>query len=114
MGMYTICYYERFSIADIGKFERRLTNWCNEVEDIHGRAMLVFDETSLALNCKPKEYKDETGKYYTISLPNVSFTYTKIADTAQCVMYKIWENRTQSVMYNMPKTWESTEMWLGR
>lgn len=113
MGMYSICSYKRFSITDIGKFERRLRNWCQEVSDMRGKSMLIFDRDSLIIEVDSQKFKSGDREYYKVTLPNLSFTYTYVADNAMCVMYKIWENKTESVIYNIPKKWDGTELWLA-
>lgn len=111
MGMYNTCYFERFSITNVEKFQRRITKWCRE-ECLPGKSMLIFDRSSLKVG-EPQKFNDETGEYYKVVLPQISFTYTHIANTKMCVMQKIWENHNNpSVMYNMPSTWESNELWL--
>ena len=113
MGMHNVCMYERFSITDVGKFERRLKNWCNEVSNMHGKSMLVFDRASLRVDGESTVEKFGNEEFYKMILPNMSLTYTCIPGTTMCVMHKIWENKTQSVMYSMPQKWEGTELWLG-
>ena len=111
MGLYTNCHFTRFSIQDVGKFERRLTMWCNE-ECMPGKSMLIFDRPSLRVGGEAtlEEYNGET--FYKVVLPNITLTYICLNEK-MCIMHRIWENKTQSVMYNMPKEWESTELWLG-
>jgi len=110
-GMYCICDYENFSITDVGKFERRMRKFCNEA-NMPGKSMLIFDKSSLKVEGTPEKIKEENGEYYKVELPNISFTYTQIADSEMCIMHRVWENKTQSVLYNMPRTWDGTELWL--
>ena len=112
MGLYTNCEFNRFSIEDVEKFERRLTKWCKDA-CMPGRSMIIFDRSSLKVGGEAtlEEYGGET--FYKIVLPNITLTYICIAPT-MCIMHRIWENKTQSVMYNMPREWEKVELWLGK
>ena len=112
MGMYELCKYERFSMTDVAKFERRLKKWCTEA-CMPGKSMLVFDMTCLKIEVEPQFFRDNTGEYYEVTLPNISFTYMRIADTAMCMMYKIWENDSQKILYRLPCVWDGSELWLG-
>ena len=112
MGMYQICTYERFSLTDVGKFERRLRNWCKEA-CMRKKSMLVFDRTSFKVGGSPEIFSDGTETYYKVVLPNITLAYSCLPGTTMCIMYKVWENQTQSVIYNMPSKWEGTELWLG-
>lgn len=113
MGMYEVCGYERFSMTDVAKFERRLKKWCTEA-CMPGKSMLVFDRNCLKVGGEPESFKDNYGRqYYEVTLPNISFTYTRIADTAMCVVYKIWENDSQKILYRQPCVWNGSELWLG-
>jgi len=109
-GMPYISNYERFSIKDVGKFERRLTNWCKE-EYRPGRTMLIFDKSSLLVGGEPVVEEIDGVTYYKVTLNTLTLVYTTIPGTVMCIMYKIWENSTQSVMYNMPHNWDKTELW---
>lgn len=109
-GMPYISSYERFSIKDVGKFERRLTIWCNE-EYRPGRTMLIFDRESLLVGGEPIDEVIDGITYKKVILPTFTLVYTSIPGTTMCIMYKIWENSTKSVMYNMPHCWDGTELW---
>ena len=111
MGMYNTCNFERFSITDVEKFQRRIIKWCKE-ECLPGISMLIFDKGSLNVGGEPKVLNEEEKEYYKVVLSNISFTYTCIANSNMCVMYRIWENHNNIVMYNMPSKWENTELWL--
>ena len=111
MGMYSICCYEKFSTTDVAKFERRLMKWCRE-ECMHGKSMLIFDKSSLSIERKTEIEVMGATTFYKLALPNITLVYTCIANTSMCTIHKIWENTTQSVMYNMPQKWEGTELWL--
>ena len=111
MGMYNVCDFSKFSITDVEKFQRRIRKWCKE-ECMPGRSMLIFDQSSFKVGGEPVSYKDATGEYYKVVLSQISITYMRIADTSMCMMYRIWENKTESVMYNIPKKWDGTELWL--
>ena len=111
MGMHTNCQFERFSIEDEGKFERRLTYWCKNV-CMRGKSMLIFDKSSLLVGGEATIESDGTKILYKVVLPNITLTYLCI-NNSMCIMYKIWENTTQSVLYNMPQKWEGPELWLG-
>ena len=109
-GMPYISNYERFSIKDPAKFERRLTNWCKE-EYRAGKTMLIFDRNSLLVGGKPIVEETNGVTYYKVILNTLTLVYTAIPGTDMCIIYKIWENMTQSVMYNMPCSWDGTELW---
>ena len=108
--MYPDCHYERFSLTDVAKFERRLTKFCKEAY-IPGRSMLIFDKSSLLVEGQRTIEVIENQELHKVVLPNITLTYTCIAGTNMCVMYKIWENKTLSVMYNIPQKWDGTELW---
>ena len=110
-GMYCNCHYENFSLTDVGKFERRLKKWCNQ-ECMHGKSMLIFDKESLCVGGETTIEKKGDITYYKVVLPNITLVYTCVGETAMCIIHKIWENKTLSVLYNMPCNWDGTELWL--
>lgn len=110
-GMYTICTYSRFSITDSTKFERRLTKWC-KTECMPRQSMLIFDRDKLKIE-EVSEVKKQNGQeFYQVTMANISFSYFCIS-AKMCIMSKVWENKTRSVIYNMPSQWDKTELWLG-
>lgn len=110
-GMYTNCIFTDFATGNSKKFERRLTKWCREV-CIPGRSMIIFDKRDLLIENESVAVEQDGRKAYIVAMTNISFSYICIAPK-MCIMYKIWENKTQSVMYNMPLEWDQTELWLG-
>lgn len=110
-GMYVTCNYENFSITDVGRFERRIRKWCNEA-CMPGKSMLIFDKDSLLVGGEPEIEVNGITTYYKVVLPNITLTYICVAETAMCIMHRVWENRTQSVMYNMPLKWDGVELWV--
>ena len=68
MGMHETCRYERFSLPDVAKFERRLKKWCEEA-CMPKKSMLVFDMTGLKIEVEPQFLRDNTGEYYEVKLP---------------------------------------------
>ena len=110
MSMYCNCTYTNFSLTDVGKFERRMTKWCTE-ECMQGKSMLIFDKPSLVVGGAPTIEKIDGKIIYKVELPNITLSFISITET-MCIMYKIWENKTQSVLYNMPLRWNGIELWL--
>jgi len=110
IAMYSNCSYENFSITDVGKFERRITKWCKE-ECMHGKSMLIFDRASLVVGGTPTIETIDGKKVYKVELPNITLAFISITEK-MCIMYKIWEKSTQSVIYNMPLKWNGIELWL--
>lgn len=111
MGLYTNCIFNKFSINDQSKFERRLKKWCEE-ECMPGKSMLIFDKDTLLVGGEPTIETNGSQTLYKVVLSNITLSYICIIGS-MCIMYKIWENKTQSVMYNMPQNWEGSELWLG-
>lgn len=115
-GMHVTCTFEDFSTQNPTKFESRLTKWCSEIEYMHGRCMLVFDLKELNIinksEYKPEKIIQDGHEVYKVVMQDISFTYIHIAGEL-CIMYKIWENITQSVLYNMHPKWDGTELWVG-
>lgn len=109
-GMYTTCIYPNFSTKDAEKFERRLTKWCKSIR-MPGKSMLVFDANALSLRDKATIEKNDDKEVYQVVLKEITFAYICI-NGSMCIMYKVWENKTQSVMYNMPLKWDGTELWI--
>ena len=109
-GMYSNCFYEKFSITDVGKFERRMRKWCKE-EYMPGKSMLIFDRPSLLVGGPPTTEKIDEKTVYKVELHNISLAFISITET-MCIIYKIWEKNTQSVIYNMPHEWNGIELWL--
>ena len=110
-GMYTLCHYERFSLTDVAKFERRLRKWCNE-ECMHGKSMLIYDKPSLLVGGEPAIKNEEGQSFYQVVLPNITLDYICIVGS-MCIMKRIWENKTHSVLYKMPEKWDNCELWLA-
>ena len=79
---------------------------------MHGKSMLIFDRQSLLVGGEPTLESEETKTLYKVVLPNITLMYMCI-NGSMCIMYKILENKTQSVIYNMPQHWEGTELWIG-
>ena len=112
MGLYMTCSYPKFSTEEVGKFERRLKKWCNEA-CAKGISMLVFDQKNLKVEGTQEIWYDNYLPYHELILPNITLTYTRVVGTPMCIMYKIWENQTNKILYQMPSKWEGTELWLG-
>ena len=111
-GMYPICIFPKFSTRDPEKFGNRLKKWCQETAYMHGRCMLVFDSNELLAEGETVLVIQDGYEVYQKTLNEISFTYLHFAGQL-CIMYKIWENKTQSVIYNMPMKWNGTEIWVG-
>ena len=111
MGLYLPCRFERFAIEDVGKFERRITKWCKE-ECTHGKSMLIFDKSSLLVGGEHVEDVIDGKRVYKVALLNITLAYICV-NVNMCIMYKIWETNTQSVLYNLPIKWDNSELWLG-
>lgn len=110
-GMYPLCPYKNFSITDIGKFGRRLKKWCKEAYE-PGKSMIIFDQVELLIDVKTTIENQDGREVYQVVLEDISFSYICISGS-MCIMYKIWENKTQSVMYNMPLKWDGIELWVA-
>lgn len=110
-GMYTTCVFTNFATTDSKKFERRLINWCTKA-CMPERSMLIFDQEDFKIENKSKIVKQDRREVYEVNMTEISFSYFHIS-SQMCVIYKIWENKTQSVMYNMPTKWNQTELWIG-
>ena len=111
MGLHPSCNYRGFSSTDEAFFEKRLKKWCDQI-CMHGKSMLIFDKPTLLVGGKAILESDEEQIFYKVVLSNFTLTYICI-NGSMCIMYKIWENKTQSVMYKMPQNWEGTELWVG-
>lgn len=112
-GMYPVCSYRKFSTNDEEKFEKLLQEWSNTISGhMRGKAMIIFDENDLALRDKATVQKMEDKEVRQVVMKEITFTYICI-NGYMCIMYKIWENKTQSVIYNMPIKWDGTELWVG-
>ena len=75
--------------------------------------MLIFDRNSLRIEKKHEKDVIDEVHVYKVVLSEITLTYICVPGSAKCIMYKIWENKTLSVIYNMPKKWDGTELWLG-
>lgn len=112
-GMHTICTYRNFSTNNPEKFEKWLTKWCKTISvDMHGKTMLIFDENELAFRDKATVEKMEDKEVHIVAMNEISFAYIRI-NGRMCIMYKVWENITQSVIYNMPLQCNGVELWVG-
>ena len=107
--MYTCGEYTQFSLTDVSKFERWMRKWCKK-ECIPGRSMIVFNKEDLVVEGKHTEEIKDNQVFYYHALPNITLEYIIISDS-MCVLTKVWENRTLSVMYNIPKKWHNLELW---
>lgn len=110
-GMYTTCIFSNFATTDSKKFERRLINWCKKA-CMPEKSMLIFDQKDLKIEVESKVTEQDKREVSEVNMTDISFSYIHILP-GMCVMYKIWENQTQSVMYNMPIKWDQTELWIG-
>ena len=113
-GIHPICIYRDFSTNDVERFEKLLIEWCKTISVwMHGKTMLIFDENEFALRAKATVVKIEDRQVYQVVLKNITFTYICINGN-MCIMHKVWENITQSVIYNLPLEWNGTEVWIGK
>lgn len=113
-GIYPICKYRNFSTNNAEKFEKLLIEWCKTIsEDMRGRTMILFDGNELAFRDKATVEKIDNKVVYQVALNKITFAYICINGSI-CIMYKVWENKTQSVIYNMPLKWDGTELWIGQ
>ena len=107
--MYVNSEYTHFSLIDVTRFEKWLYKWCT-TECIHGRSMIVFDRERLLVEGKrTTEVKDNQVFHY-LALPNISLEYICV-NKSMCILTKVWENKTLSVLYNVPKSWHNVEVW---
>ena len=113
MGLYMTCSYPKFSIEDVEKFERRMVNWCS-YGCTKGVSMLIFDKEDLKVNGTLETLHENNLPYQKLVLPQITLAYTHVQGTDMCIMYKIWDNQTQKVIYKMPSRWDGTELWLGK
>lgn len=113
MGLHMTCIYSNFSTDNVEKFEKRMINWCNEACTA-GISRLIFDQEMLNVKGTLEIWYDECLPYHRLTLPRITLAYTQIQGTNMCIMYKIWENSTQKVIYKMPSKWDGTELWLGK
>ena len=112
MNLYTNLKFTRFSIPDVERFEKRLIKWCKDAY-VPGISMILFDRSSLKVGGEATLEEFNGEAFYKIVLPNITLTYICVTPN-MCIMLRIFENKTQSVIYNMPRKWESVEFWLGQ
>ena len=107
--MYTCSGYTHFSITDVSKFERWMCKWCRQ-ECIHGRSMIVFNREDLVVEGKHTEGEENNQVYHYHILPSITLEYIIISGS-MCILTKVWENTTLSVLYNIPNKWHNVEVW---
>lgn len=108
-GIHMPCKFPNFSTNDAEKFERWLLKWCKE-ENILGKSMLVFDIGELSLRNRATAMECDNREVFQVTLKEITFAYIVI-NGKMCIMYKVWENKTQSVLHNMPIKWDGDEIW---
>ena len=107
--MYTCGGYTQFSITDVSKFERWMMKWCKK-ECIPGLSMLVFNKEDLMVEGKHTEVESDDHVFHYHILPNITMEYIIIGES-MCILTKVWENKTLSVLYNIPNKWHNVELW---
>lgn len=109
-GMHTQCSYTNFSTNDADKFERWLKKWCRKFCN-HGSSMIAFDENELLLRNRATVEMCDGREFFQVTLKDIAFAYICVHGS-MCILYKVWENKTQSVLYDMPTKWNNSEIWL--
>ena len=107
--MYINDEYTQFSLTDISRFERWLCKWCSQ-ECTHGWSMIVFDDDSLKVEGKHTVEVKNNQVFHHLILPNITLKYIFISEH-MCVLTKVWENQTLSVLYSVPERWQNVEVW---
>ena len=107
--MYIGDEYTQFSLTDVRRFERWLCKWCSQ-ECTHGRSMIVFDNDTLKVEGTRTIEVIENQVFHHLILPNITLRYIFISQN-MCVLTKVWENITLSVLYNIPERWHNVEVW---
>lgn len=111
-GFHVPCPFPNFSTNDAEKFERWILKWCRE-EVYEGKSMLVFDIDRLSLRDRATVSKCDGREVFKVTLNQITFAYIVI-NGSMCIIYRIWENKNQNVLHDMPTKWDGDEIWFPK